>query len=45
MTTRDLKLSRNTFGTLMFTAANSDRFEGVVPVRTFLIGTPMTASR
>ncbi|MFJ2988399.1 DUF1854 domain-containing protein [Collimonas sp. NPDC087041] len=40
MTTHDFTLSRNAFGKLVFTAANGDRFEGVVPVRAFPIGAP-----
>lgn len=40
MTTHDFTLSRNAFGKLVFTAVNGDRFEGVVPVRAFQIGTP-----
>jgi hypothetical protein len=40
MTTHDFKLSRNTFGRLVFTGANGEVHEGVVPVRAFPIGAP-----
>jgi len=40
MTTHDFKLSRNTFGRLVFASVDGDVHEGVVPVRAFPIGAP-----
>lgn len=40
MTTHDFKLSRNAFGRLMYTAANGEQYDGVLPVRAFPIGAP-----
>lgn len=36
----DFTLHRDTFGKLVFTAANGDLYRGVIPVRAFPIGAP-----
>ncbi|AIY42593.1 DUF1854 domain-containing protein [Collimonas arenae] len=40
MTTHDFTLSHNAFGRLVYTAADGEMHEGVVPVRAFPIGAP-----
>src|SRR5437016_4979188 len=40
MSDHDFQLSRNPFGRLVFTAANGDVHDGVLPVRAFPIGAP-----
>ncbi|MFC5475201.1 DUF1854 domain-containing protein [Paraherbaspirillum soli] len=40
MSDHDFQLSRNPFGRLVFTAANGEVHDGVLPVRAFPIGAP-----
>lgn len=40
MTTNEFALQRDAFGKLVFTSAQNERFEGVVPIRAFPIQSP-----